>query len=99
MIVSVYLTLFAVAALATYITISRRIDERLGGVIATIMWARLTPAAFNLTVFSGGSELSAPADGATAILTATLAITMAVFTIGYAFEYVPELEQTRFNRS
>jgi hypothetical protein len=99
MIVSIYLTLFAVAALATYITISRRIDERLGGVIATIMWARLTPAAFNLTVFSGGSELSAPADGATAILTATLAITMAVFTIGYAFEYVPELEQTRFNRS
>jgi len=98
MIAILYVTLFVVAAVATYITISRRIDERLGGAIATIMWARLTPAAFNLTVFSGGSELAAPADGATAILTATLAITMAVFTLGYAFDYVPDLQNTRFAR-
>jgi len=97
MILSVYLLVFAAAATLTYITISRRIDERLGGALAAILWGRLTPAAFNLTVFSGGSELSAPADGPTAVLTGTLAVLMIVFTLAYAFDYVPDRSRTRFS--
>jgi hypothetical protein len=99
MIASLYVTLFALAGAATYLTISRRIDERLGGVITAIMWGRLTAAAFNITVYSGGSELSAPADSATAILTGTLTVLMVVFTIGSAFEYIPDRDNTRFSQS
>jgi hypothetical protein len=97
MILGVYLTLFAVAAATTFIAISRRVDERLGGAIASIMWGRLTAASFNLKVYTGGSELSAPADGATAILTATMAVLMVVFTIAFAFDRVPDRDQTRFS--
>jgi hypothetical protein len=99
MIASLYVTLFAIAGAATYLTISRRIDERLGGVITAVMWGRLTAASFNITVYSGGSELTAPADGATAILTGTLTVLMIVFLLGSAFEYVPDRENTRFSKS
>jgi len=96
MIAIVFVTLFALAGAATYVTLTRRVSEVLGGGVAAILWGRLTPAAFNLTVFSGGSELSAPADGGTAILTATLAILMVVFAVGSAFDYVPDRSETRF---
>jgi hypothetical protein len=96
MLASLFVAMFVVAAVATYVAISRRVDARLGGTVALALWARLTPAAFNLTVFSGGSELNAPADGATAILTATLALLMLVFVLATAFDLVPGREQTRF---
>jgi hypothetical protein len=99
MIASVYVTLFAIAGAATYLTISRRIDERLGGGITAILWGRLTAASFNIVVFSGGTQLSVPADGATAIVTGTLTVLMVVFTLGSAFEYLPSRENTRFSNS
>jgi hypothetical protein len=99
MILAIYITLFALAGATTFIAISRRVDERLGGAIAAIMWGRLTAGSFNLTTYSGGSELSAPADGATAIFTATMAVLMVVFTIAYAFDRVPSRDQTRFSQS
>jgi hypothetical protein len=99
MLVSLYVAMFVVAGAATYIALTRRVDARLGGVVALALWARLTPAAFNLTVFSNGSQLSAPADTATAILTATLALLMLVFVFGAAFDAIPGREQTRFGSS
>jgi len=99
MIASLYVTLFAIAGAATYLTISRRIDERLGGVITAILWGRLTAASFNIVVYSGGNQLTAPTDGATAILTGTLTVLMVVFVLGSAFEYVPDRSNTRFSQS
>jgi hypothetical protein len=96
MLASLFVAMFALAGAATYIALTRRVDARLGGVVALALWARLTPAAFNITVFSGGSELAAPADGATAILTATLALLMLVFVLGTAFDAIPGREETRF---
>lgn len=96
MLASVFVVMFALAGASTYVALTRRVDERLGGVVAMALWGRLTPAAFNLTVFTGGSQLSAPTDGATAILCATMALLMLVFVFGSAFGVVPEREATRF---
>jgi len=78
---------------------TRRVDARLGGAVALALWARLTPAAFNLTGYSGGAQFSAPADTGTAILTATLALLMLVFVLGTAFDAIPGREQTRFSET
>lgn len=99
MMLVVYVVMFALAGAATYATITRRIDEVLGGAVAALLWGRLTPAAFDLTAASGGSVLDLPADGGTAILTATFAVLMVVFLIGSAFDYVPDREETRFAQS
>jgi hypothetical protein len=96
MIAVLFVTIFAIASAATYLTISRRIDERLGGSVAAVMWGRLTAASFNLAVYSGGTRNSVPADGATAILTGTLCVLMVVFVLASAFERVPSRENTRF---
>jgi hypothetical protein len=97
MLVSVYAVMFALAGAATYVALTRRVDARLGGAVALALWARLTPAAFNLTGYSGGTQFSAPADTGTAILTATLALLMLVFVLGTAFDAIPGREQTRFS--
>jgi hypothetical protein len=99
MMLSVYVTIFALASAATYVALTRRVDERLGGIVAALLWARLVPASFALQVASGGSILSVANDGPTAILAATLCILMIVFVVGYAFDYVPDMDATRFNNS
>jgi len=99
MMLLLYVVMFALAGAATYATITRRIDEVLGGAVAAMLWGRLTPAAFSLTAIDGGGTVSAPADGGTAILTATFAVLMVVFVIGSAFDYIPDREQTRFTNS
>jgi len=99
MLVSIYAVMFALAGAATYVALTRRVDARLGGAVALALWARLTPAAFNLTGYSGGAQFSAPADTGTAILTATLALLMLVFVLGTAFDAIPGREQTRFSET
>jgi len=99
MLASLFVVMFALAGAATYLALTRRVDERLGGIVAMALWGRLVPAAFNLTVFTGGSQLSAPNDGATAILCATMALLMLVFVFGSAFGVVPEREATRFGNT
>jgi hypothetical protein len=99
MLVSLYVGMFALAGAATYVALTRRVDARLGGSVALALWARLTPASFNLTTYSGGTQFSAPTDPGTAILTATLALLMLVFVLGTAFDAVPGREQTRFSDS
>lgn len=96
MLVSLYVAMFALAGASTYVALTRRVDARLGGSVALALWARLTPASFNLVGYSGGTQFSAPTDGATAILTGTLALLMLVFVLGTAFDAVPGREETRF---
>jgi hypothetical protein len=99
MILLLFATVFVVAAGASFIALTRRIDETLGGAVASALWLRLVPAAFDLRVASGGSTLSLADDPATAILCATLGVLMAVFAVGSVLDRIPDRSQTRFAQS
>jgi hypothetical protein len=99
MILLLFVTVFVAAAGASFIALTRRIDETLGGAVAAALWLRLVPAAFDLRAASGGSVLSLDADPATAILCATLGVLMAVFAVGSVLDRIPDRSQTRFAQS
>jgi len=99
MMLVVYVALLVVASAATYVSLTRRVDERLGGTVALAVWARLTPAAFNLETATGGSVIDVAADGPTAILTGTLAMLMLVFVLGSSFDLIPDREETRYGNN
>lgn len=96
MILLVYALVFGAAAGVSWITLSRRIDETLGGVVATVLWLRLVPASFALKSVSGGAVVSLPTDAPTAIVVATLAILMGTFALGSVLDRLPDREATRF---
>jgi hypothetical protein len=96
MILLLFVATFVVAAGATFVALTRRIDETLGGAVAATLWLRLVPAAFDLRVASGGSTLSLADDPPTAIVCATLGVLMAVFAVGSVLDRIPDRSQTRF---
>jgi hypothetical protein len=95
MIESTFNILLVIAAAGSYLAISRRIDERLGGAFATVLWGVLTASSFDITVYSGGSSF---AESAPELAFVALAggIVMLVFTMGAATGHLPDATQTRF---
>jgi len=95
MISSTYNLLFVIAALASYVAISRRVDERLGGGFATVVWGVLVAASFNIVVYSGGSSFT-QSSGALAFVSLAGAVMMAIFTLAAATGRLPAAQNTRF---
>jgi hypothetical protein len=94
-----FVTVFVAAAAASYIALSRRIDETLGGAVAAALWLRLVPASFNLQAVSNGSTVSLATDPASAILVGTLGVLMGVFAVGSVLDRIPDRSDTRFAES
>lgn len=100
MIIALYQTLLLVAAVASYLAISRRVDERLGGGFAFVAWAILVPASFNLQTFSGGSQFDVDAGEASlALFCVAGAVMMLVFTFSAATGNLAPASATRFSES
>lgn len=95
MIAIIYIALLVLASAASFIAISRRVDARLGGGIATVLWAVLVPASFNITRYHGTASTTESSQ-ALAFLTVTLFIVMLVFTFAAATSRLPSKDQTRF---
>jgi metallophosphoesterase superfamily enzyme len=93
----VFLLIFTIGALAGFVGLSRKIDPRLGGGVAFICFAVLTPSAFEVILYSNGTEQSVtmPAVG---ILCAGLALTSLIFTFSAATGRVSRTD-SRFNSS
>lgn len=93
-----------VAALATsFVAISRRVDERLGGGVATFLWGLVAIGAFELVQVkkdSGGNlteyAVEQPEVG---VFAAAMALMMLVFTFAAATQQLPTRDATRFARS
>jgi hypothetical protein len=83
MLQSVFLLVLAMGALAGYAGLSRKIDPRLGGGMAFICYALLTPSAFEVILYSNGSRQTVTMP-AVALLCAGLALTALIFTFAAA---------------
>jgi len=93
-----------VAALATsFVAISRRVDERLGGAIATFLWALVAVGAFELAQVkkdsSGNLVEYAVEQPEVGVFAAAMALVMLVFTFAAATQQLPTRDATRFARS
>jgi hypothetical protein len=97
MIIALFQTLLLVAAVASYLAISRRVDERLGGGFAFVTWAILVPASFNLQTYSGGSQFAVDAgEESLALFCVAGAVMMLVFTLSAATGNLAPASATRF---
>lgn len=91
--------LLVAALVASYLSIARRIDERLGGTTATILWAISAVGAFDhVTVETAGGSViehshAAPEVG---VFAATFGLVMLAFTAAAIVGSLPSAEQTRF---
>lgn len=93
-----------VAALGTsYVAISRRVDERLGGGIATFLWGLVAIGAFEIVQIekdsSGVITEYAVEQPSVGVFAASMALVMLVFTFAAATQQLPSREATRFSRS
>lgn len=97
MIASTYNVLLVIACASSYLAISRRVDERLGGIFATISWAVLTASSFGVSVYSGGSEFTTSSD-ALAFLSVAGGVMMLIFTFAAATSSLPTRNNTRYTK-
>jgi len=93
-----------VAALGTsYVAISRRVDERLGGGIAVFLWGLVAIGAFELvhieTDSSGAITEYAVEQPSVGVFAASMALVMLIFTFAAATQKLPSRDETRFARS
>lgn len=83
MLQSVFIALFATAVLAGFAGVSRKVDPRLGGGVAFVCFAVLTPSAFEVVLYSNGTEQTVTMP-ALAILCAGLALTSLILAFSAA---------------
>jgi len=83
MLQSVFILIVSLGALAGYAGLSRNIDPRLGGGLAFVSFAVATPSAFEVILFSNGSEQTVTMP-AVAILCGGLSLTALAFTFAAA---------------
>lgn len=95
MIALLYVTIFALACAASFVAISRRVDARLGGGVATALWGLLAPASFNIIVYSGGTSFTTTSQ-MLAFFTAAMTLVLLTFTFAAATSKLPDRDNTRF---
>jgi hypothetical protein len=94
MLQSVFLLLFTIGALAGFVGLSRQVDPRLGGGVAFVCFAVLTPSAFEVILYSNGSEQTVTMP-AVALLCGGLALTALIFTFAAATGKVSRRSQSQ----
>ena len=100
MLATTFHILLVAAMIASYLAIARRLDERLGGAVATILWALVAIAAFeHRSVEVVNDEivehtLSVPEIG---LFGAVMALVMLVFTFAAVAGELEPAEETRFH--
>jgi hypothetical protein len=97
MLQSVFILIFAIGALAGYVGLSREVDPRLGGGVAFVSFAVLTPSAFEVILYSNGTEQTVTMP-AVALLCGGLALTSLIFTFAAATGRVSRTD-SQFNAS
>lgn len=94
--------LLAAAFVVSYVGLSRRVDARLGGLVATVLWALVAIGAFeHRTIVSdgeGGTAEAVTAAPEVGLFAATLTLVMAAFTFAAMTGQLPEVKQTRWSQ-
>lgn len=94
--------LLVAALVASYLSIARRVDERLGGATSTILWGISAVGAFDHARIetAGGTVVEhSHATPEVGVLSVTFGLLMLAFTAAAIVGSLPSAEQTRFVQS
>ncbi|WP_254544096.1 hypothetical protein [Halomarina pelagica] len=97
MLLGIYQTLLVFAFLATYVTLTRRLDERLGAFPTMLLWSFLALSAFNVET-AVDTKLVSVQHTALAFLCIGGAILMLVFGLAAVTGRLPDQGATRYAR-
>ena len=88
--------LFIAALASSYVAISRRLDERLGGATAIILWGLVAIGAFDYEVVTNDGTRVAIEEPFLGFFAAGMALIMLAFTFAAVTGELPSLDETRF---
>jgi predicted membrane channel-forming protein YqfA (hemolysin III family) len=96
---AVFLLLFGTASIASYLSLTRRLDERLGGAWSAIVWGVATFGAFNLETRHATDtavETATTSQPALAFICFVGLAVMGLFFLAAAAGSLPAIQNTRF---
>ena len=96
MLATTFQILLVAALLASYASLSRRVDERLGGAVSSVLWALVALGAFDHSVVTNDGTVVQMSTPALAYLAAGFGLVMIAFTFAAASGQLPDVRNTRY---